>query len=182
MPIDARPRGRSARRVPLDGAGIAARWPTALVNDSAPVVRAAAARALDRLNNAGPNGELAKALGDSDETVRLARSAPPRTSTASPTSPPVARLVDDSSPVVRRHAAVALGQMRAKDSVTGAHRPRPRRPRERRRRPAPKRRTRWASSATRRPRTRSMAAQVRPRLLRARRGRDRTPPSVIALC
>jgi len=116
---DAMRRARAAEALGefLDGAGIP-HVANSLVSDIAPVVRAAAARALDRLNNPGPHGELAMALGDSDESVRLsALGAATRvhgfTDVAS-----VARLAYDSSPVVRRHAAGALGQMRARDAVT----------------------------------------------------------------
>ena len=116
---DAATRARAAEAIGefLDGAGIV-HVASSLVSDGEPVVRAAAARALDRLNNPGPKGELAQALGDSDENVRLtALSAALHvhgfTDVAS-----VARLAYDASPVVRRHAAGALGQMRARDSVT----------------------------------------------------------------
>lgn len=115
---DAVTRARAAEAIGefLDGVGVA-HVAASLIGDGEPVVRAAAARALDRLNNPGPNGELAKALADSDETVRLtALSAATHvhgfTDVAS-----VARLAFDTSPVVRRHAAGALGQMRARDSV-----------------------------------------------------------------
>jgi HEAT repeat protein len=115
---DASTRARAAEAIGefLDGSGVA-HVAASLVSDGEPVVRAAAARALDRLNNPGPNGELAKALGDSDENVRLtalgaATHVHGFTDVAS-----VARLVGDSSPIVRRHAAGALGQMRARDSV-----------------------------------------------------------------
>jgi hypothetical protein len=101
----------------LDSAGVP-HVANSLVSDGEPVVRAAAARALDRLNHPGPNGELAKALGDSDENVRLsALGAATRVHGFTDVSA-VARLAYDTSPVVRRHAAGALGQMRAKDSVT----------------------------------------------------------------
>jgi HEAT repeat protein len=116
---DAATRARAAEALGefLDSAGVS-HVSNSLVSDSEPIVRAAAARALDRLNNPGPHGELAKALGDSDESVRLsALGAATRvhgfTDVAS-----VARLAYDASPVVRRHAAGALGQMRARDSVT----------------------------------------------------------------
>ena len=101
----------------LDGAGVA-HVAKSLVSDGEPVVRAAAARALHRLNTAGPNGELAKALGDSDENVRLsALSAAMRVHAFNDVAS-VARLAYDDSPVIRRHAAGALGKMRARDSVT----------------------------------------------------------------
>jgi HEAT repeat protein len=101
----------------LDSAGVP-HVAKSLVSDAEPVVRAAAARALDRLNTPGPNGELAKALGDSDEGVRLsALSAAMHVHGFSDVAS-VARLAYDDSPVIRRHAAGALGKMRARDSVT----------------------------------------------------------------
>ena len=116
---DATTRARAAEALGefMDGAGVA-HVAKSLVSDSEPVVRAAAARALHRLNNPGPNGELAKALGDSDETVRLnALTSAMRVHGFSDVAS-VARLAYDDSPVVRRHAAGALGKMRARDSVT----------------------------------------------------------------
>lgn len=101
----------------LDSAGIP-HVANSLVKDDAPVVRAAAARALDRLNHPGPSGELAKSLGDSDEGVRLAALGAAMHVHGFTDVGAVARLTADSSAVVRRHAAGALGQMRAKDSVT----------------------------------------------------------------
>ena len=115
---DVATRARAAEAIGefLDGAGVP-HVASSLVGDSEPLVRAAAARALDRLNNPGPNGELAIALADTDENVRLtalgaATHVHGFTDVAS-----VARLAYDASPVVRRHAAGALGQMRARDSV-----------------------------------------------------------------
>jgi len=90
---------------------------TALVNDSAPDVRAAAARALDRLNSTGPNNELSVALSDKDETVRLAALTAATHVHEFSDVAAVALRVGDSSALVRRHAASALGAMRAKDSV-----------------------------------------------------------------
>jgi HEAT repeat protein len=90
---------------------------SALVKDTSPEVRAAAASALNRLNSVGPNGELALALSDGDATVRLsALRAAVRVQGFTDVAA-VARLVSDSSVEVRRHAASALGSMRAKDSV-----------------------------------------------------------------
>jgi HEAT repeat protein len=100
----------------LDGAGVP-HVASSLVGDSEPVVRAAAARALDRLNNPGPNGELAIALADTDENVRLAALGAATHVHGFTDIASVARLAYDVSPVVRRHAAGALGQMRARDSV-----------------------------------------------------------------
>ena len=90
----------------------------ALVGDSAPVVRAAAARALDRLNTAGPNRELSRALADADPTVRLAALNAAVHIHGFNDVAAVAGLVSDTSAVVRRHAVSALGSMQARDSVT----------------------------------------------------------------
>jgi HEAT repeat protein len=116
---DASTRARAAEAIGefLDGAGVS-HVASALVNDGEPVVRAAAVRALDRLNNPGPNGELGKALGDRDENVRLAALGAAMHVHGFTDVASVARLAYDASPVVRRHAAGALGQMRARDSVT----------------------------------------------------------------
>jgi HEAT repeat protein len=116
---DATTRARAAEALGefLDSAGIS-HVANSLVNDGEPIVRAAAARALDRLNNPGPNGELAKALGDSDEGVRLSALGAAMHVHGFTDVAAVTRLVYDSSPVVRRHAAGALGQMRAPDAVT----------------------------------------------------------------
>ncbi|HMI84806.1 MAG TPA: HEAT repeat domain-containing protein [Polyangiaceae bacterium] len=116
---DAATRARAAEAIGefLDGAGVP-HVASSLVTDAEPVVRAAAARALDRLNNPGPNGELAKALGDGDENVRLSALGAAMHVHGFTDVASVARLAYDPSPVVRRHAAGALGHMRARDSVT----------------------------------------------------------------
>jgi HEAT repeat protein len=116
---DATRRARAAEALGefLDGAGIP-HVANSLVSDDAPVVRAAAARALDRLNSTGPGGELSKALGDIDENVRLSALGAATHVHGFTDIASVARLAFDASPVVRRHAAGALGQMRARDSVT----------------------------------------------------------------
>jgi len=116
---DASRRARAAEALGefLDSAGIP-HVANSLVSDGEPIVRAAAARALDRLNNPGPHGELAKALADGDENVRLSALGAATHVHGFTDVASVARLAYDSSPVVRRHAAGALGQMRARDSVT----------------------------------------------------------------
>jgi len=116
---DATMRARAAEAIGefLDGAGVV-HVAGSLVSDGEPIVRAAAARALDRLNNPGPNGELAKALQDSDENVRLSALGAAMHVHGFTDIASVARLTGDASPIVRRHAAGALGQMRARDSVT----------------------------------------------------------------
>jgi HEAT repeat protein len=90
----------------------------ALVSDSSPDVRAAAARALDRLNTTGPNNELSVALSDKDETVRLAAINAAGHVHGFSDVAAITQRIGDSSPIVRRHAAAALGAMRAQDSVT----------------------------------------------------------------
>jgi HEAT repeat protein len=90
----------------------------ALTKDSSALVRAAAARALDRLNSTGPNNELSLALADKDETVRYAALTAATHIHGFTDVASVAKLVGDSSALVRRHAASALGAMRATDSVT----------------------------------------------------------------
>jgi HEAT repeat protein len=90
---------------------------TALVKDTSPLVRAAAARALDRLNTTGPNNELSKALSDTDATVRLTAMKAALHIQGFSDVASVAKLVSDPSAEVRRHAASALGSMKAKDSV-----------------------------------------------------------------
>jgi HEAT repeat protein len=91
---------------------------TAMTKDSAAMVRAAAARGLDRLNSTGPNNELSLALSDKDETVRYAALTAATHVHGFTDVASVAKLVGDSSALVRRHAASALGAMRATDSVT----------------------------------------------------------------
>jgi HEAT repeat protein len=90
---------------------------TALVKDPSPLVRASAAKALNRLNTVGPNGELAQALSDSDATVRMsALFAAVRVHGFVDTAA-VAKLVSDPTVEVRRQAASALGSMHATDAV-----------------------------------------------------------------
>jgi HEAT repeat protein len=90
---------------------------TALVTDSSAIVRAAAARGLDRLNSTGPSGELSLALSDKDDTVRLAALTAATHVHGFTDVAAVALRVGDSSALVRRRAAAALGAMRAKDAV-----------------------------------------------------------------
>ena len=102
----------------LEGAGIAP-VSQALITDSSPVVRLAAANALIRLNNQGPNGELAVALGDSDEKVRLAALDGATHINVFTGVDKIAALISDSSAVVRRRTAETLGSMKISDAVVG---------------------------------------------------------------
>lgn len=90
----------------------------AITKDSDPNVRAAAAKALGRLNSEG-NGALATALGDSDAKVKLAalRSAGRLNKFTSVTA--VTKLTADGDASVRRGAAETIGTLRAKDGVDG---------------------------------------------------------------
>lgn len=92
---------------------------TALTKDPSAMVRKAAAHGLWRINSQGPNGELATAIGDSDESVRLeALYAATRVNVFTGIDAVVQR-ISDSSPKVRKRAAEALGTLRAKDAVVG---------------------------------------------------------------
>ena len=102
----------------LEGAGIAP-VATALVKDSSPVVRLAAAKALIRLNNQGPNAELASALTDQDEEVRLAALNGVTHINVFSNVDQVVGLISDKSALVRRRAAQTLGTLKSADSVMG---------------------------------------------------------------
>ncbi len=92
---------------------------TALTQDPSPRVRKSAAYALWRLNSQGQNGELAAAVADSDEEVRLqALYTAVRVHVFTGVDAIVAR-IDDPSPKVRKRTAEVLGAMRAKDAVVG---------------------------------------------------------------
>jgi len=100
----------------LEGAGIAP-VSTALVNDPSPMVRLAAANALIRLNNEGPNYELSTALSDKDEKVRLAALNGVTHINVFSKVDRVAELINDTSPLVRRRAAQTLGTLKSGDAV-----------------------------------------------------------------
>jgi hypothetical protein len=89
---------------------------TALGTDSDAGVRAAAASALGRLNNDG-NGALAKALSDSDSTVKLAVLASAAKINVFSGVSSVAALTVDASSDVRRATVEALEALHATDSV-----------------------------------------------------------------
>ncbi len=102
----------------LEGAGIAP-VATALVKDRSPMVRLAAANALVRLNDQGPNAELASALTDGDEEVRLAALSGVTQINVFSNVDAVVGMISDASPLVRRRAAQTLGALRSADSVMG---------------------------------------------------------------
>jgi HEAT repeat protein len=89
---------------------------TALATDSDPGVRASAASALGRLNNDG-SGALAKALGDTDPTVKLAVLAAAAKINVFSGVSSVAALTADPSSDVRRATVEALEVLHATDSV-----------------------------------------------------------------
>jgi len=102
----------------LEGAGIEP-VSTALVKDSSATVRLAAANALIRLNNQGPNSELSTALADTDVDVRLAALNGVTHINVFSNVDRVVGLISDSSALVRRRAAQTLGTLRSVDSVLG---------------------------------------------------------------
>jgi HEAT repeat protein len=91
----------------------------AAVGDPDAGVRLSAVKALRRLNNQGPDGELATAINDDAESVRLAAIEAAMGVNAFSGLDAVVGRVSDSSALVRRRAAEALGMMRAGDAVVG---------------------------------------------------------------
>jgi HEAT repeats len=91
----------------------------ALITDPSAVVRKAAALALKRLDNQGPNDEIAQAMSDSDTDVRLAALDAAVHVNVFTGVDSVVKLISDPSPLVRRRAAEDLGVMRASDAVVG---------------------------------------------------------------
>lgn len=102
----------------LEGAGIQP-VSDALVKDSSPAVRLAAANALIRLNNQGPNSELSTALSDTDVAVRLAALNGVTHINVFSNVDRVVSLISDPSALVRRRAAQTLGTLKSGDSVLG---------------------------------------------------------------
>jgi len=102
----------------LDGGGIVP-VATALSKDSSPMVRLAAANALVRLNNQGPNQELAAALTDGDEQVRLAALNGATRVNVFTGVDKLAGMISDPSAAMRRRAAETLGTMKLADAVVG---------------------------------------------------------------
>jgi hypothetical protein len=89
---------------------------TALATDGDAGVRASAALALGRLNNDG-NGALAKALSDTDSSVKLAILASAAKINVFSGVSSVAALTTDASSDVRRATVEALEALHASDSV-----------------------------------------------------------------
>jgi HEAT repeat protein len=102
----------------LEGAGIAP-VSQALLSDKSPMVRLAAANALIRLNDQGPNSELSAALSDEDEGVRLAALNGATHINVFSNVDRVLNLISDPSPLVRRRAAQTLGTLKVGDAVVG---------------------------------------------------------------
>jgi HEAT repeat protein len=91
----------------------------AAVTDASPLVRVSAVRALERLNNEGPAGELGTAISDTAPEVRLAAlRASAKVHVFSHLDQVVGRLSDENADV-RRRAAEVLGSLRANDAVVG---------------------------------------------------------------
>jgi hypothetical protein len=91
----------------------------AAISDASVRVRKSAVAALERLNNEGPGGELGLALADADPGVRLAAL---HAATGVNLFSGVEQLVErfgDSSALVRRGAAEAVGAMHVSDAVMG---------------------------------------------------------------
>ncbi len=91
---------------------------TAIDKDGDPNVRAAAAKALGRLNSDG-KGALSRALADADGRVKVAALKSASRINAFTDVPAVTRLTSDGDASVRRNAAELLGALRAKDGAPG---------------------------------------------------------------
>lgn len=100
----------------LEGAGVAP-VAQALTTDGSATVRLAAANALIRLNNQGPNAELGAALNDADESVRLAALSGATHVNVFTAIDSLAGLISDPSASVRRRAAATLGTLKVSDAV-----------------------------------------------------------------
>lgn len=91
----------------------------AAIHDPSAMVRTASVKALKRLNNQGPNSEIAQAMSDPDVNVRLAALDASTRVHVFTGVPSVVKLISDNSSLVRRGAAEALGTMHAVDAVAG---------------------------------------------------------------
>lgn len=90
---------------------------TALGSDTAPEVRAAAARALARLNSLGEAGVLAAAIADSDATVRAAALHAAGRINGFTDAAAIAAQLGDKDVAVRRAAVRALATLRPRSAV-----------------------------------------------------------------
>ncbi len=88
----------------------------AIATDASPLVRAAAASALGRMNDTG-GGALSKAMTDSDESVRIASIKSAGRVNGFTDEQTAAKLVGDTSPTVRRLGVQLLEDLHAKDTV-----------------------------------------------------------------
>jgi HEAT repeat protein len=88
----------------------------AINNDSSPLVRAAAASALGRMNSAG-NGGLSKALTDSDPTVQIAAIKAAGRVNEFTDEQTASKLVGSPNPTVRALGVGLLEDLHAKDTV-----------------------------------------------------------------
>jgi HEAT repeat protein len=101
----------------LEAAGIAP-LATALTTDADPTVRASAASALGRINDDG-SGALGKSFADTDAGVRLAAVEAAGRINSFVDTVDAAKLLSDSSALVRRRAIMLLDEMNATDAVAG---------------------------------------------------------------
>jgi len=92
---------------------------TAATTDTSALVRTAAVKALMRLNDEGPNGELGAAISDSAPEVRLAALGATVRINVFTHVDLVAGALSDSDADVRRRAAEVLGTFQATDAVAG---------------------------------------------------------------
>jgi hypothetical protein len=92
---------------------------SAIRSDPSATVREASVKALERMNNQGPNQDLSFAMTDEAVNVRLAAVRAATHVNVFTDVASIAALVGDESPLVRRAAADSLGAMRAKDAVEG---------------------------------------------------------------
>lgn len=88
----------------------------AIASDTSPLVRAAAASALGRMNSAG-NGALSMAMKDSDESVRIAAIKSAGRVNEFTDEQTASTLTGDSSAAVRRLGVGLLEGLHAKDTV-----------------------------------------------------------------
>lgn len=102
----------------LAGSGVS-HLSKAVRSDSSPRVRAAAVAGLERLNSQGEAGEVALAMSDADESVRMQALFSAIHVNVFTGVDAVAARISDASPLVRRRAAEALGVFRSSDALAG---------------------------------------------------------------